>query len=497
MDLNSLDPQRAYCDTCQIYLAAVYQTLIGIDVHDPSKQVPRLAESWEASADNTRFTFELDPEATFSDGSPVEATDVKWSWERLANLQGPASYLMSGYEEIETPDAHTVVVTFEEPNSAFLSIVSASYMGIVNSDVASEHQAEAGPDAAETDQAEQWFLEQSAGSGPFVLSSYVPNETVELQRNDNFWQQESPFPGVQIKQVKESASQLQQMQQNEADIAMQISFQSMSQLQGVENVEVDTVDSNNFVYVALSPGAQRAGASELEDEQVRRAIKLAIDYDGMIDTVVQGHGRKQASPIPNGFPGSADLPLPSQDLDQARSLMSEAGQSDGFTLEGVYPNVNVYGVDLNVLMQKVEQDLSEINVDVELQPVPFTQWSDTINQQGIPLTAVYFAPDYPGSSQYVQYFGLVPDSSWAERAGGGSAGEPLEDPTEERLYQEVLSAGGDEATELYTELGQEMMDDAIILPMVNPSLVLASASDITNMHYSACCNLELGQLGLQ
>jgi len=90
MDVNSLDPSRAYCDTCQIYLSAVYQTLIGVDPTDIKKLLPRLATKWEANADNTVFTFTLDPKATFADGSPVTADDVKFSWERLAGLEGSA-----------------------------------------------------------------------------------------------------------------------------------------------------------------------------------------------------------------------------------------------------------------------------------------------------------------------------------------------------------------------------------------------------------------------
>src|SRR5262245_30025831 len=136
MDLTTLDPQRAYCDTCQIYLTAVYETLIGVDPADITHLIPRLAESWEANADNTEFTFTLDPDATFADGSPVTSADVKFSWERLAGLEGSASYLMTGYSAIETPDDQTVVVTFDAPNSAFLNIVTASYMAIVNQELA-------------------------------------------------------------------------------------------------------------------------------------------------------------------------------------------------------------------------------------------------------------------------------------------------------------------------------------------------------------------------
>ena len=143
MDTNSLDPARAYCDTCQIFLTAVYETLMTLDPKDPNIALPRLATKWEANADNTVFTFNLNPDAKFADGSAVESKDVKWSWERLANVKGSASYLMSGIKSIETPDAATVVATFAAPNSAFLPIVAAGYMGIVNSDVATAEGASA------------------------------------------------------------------------------------------------------------------------------------------------------------------------------------------------------------------------------------------------------------------------------------------------------------------------------------------------------------------
>jgi peptide/nickel transport system substrate-binding protein len=496
MDLSTLDPARAYCDTCQIYLTAAYQTVIGVDPQDVTGKVARLATSWSASPDNREFTFQLDPAARFADGTPVEAKDVKWSWDRMARLQGSASYLMAGYEEITAPDPQTVVVTFAEPNSAFLDIVTAPYMGIVNSDVAAEHGASAEADAVTADTSENWFLQNSAGSGPFVLTSYTPNEELVLSRNDAFWQQGSPFPAVRIKQVEDATSQLQQLQQGDVDIAMQISLDSVDQLRSAPDVTVEMVDSYNFVYLALSPGATGPGAAELSDPRVRRAIKLAIDYRGMLDTTVRGFGKPQAAPIPNGFAGSDGFPAPAQDLAQASALMAEAGLSDGFAVRAVYPQVNIYGVDFNVMMQKVEQDLAEINVDLDLQPVEFTQWSTIVSGEGIPFTAVYFAPDHTSSSQYIQYFGQVQDSAWAER-GAGSGRPPLIDPAETALLQQALAASGDAAADLYHQLGQHMIDDTMILPLVNPQLVLAHSSDISGMHYSACCNLELGNLGLQ
>jgi peptide/nickel transport system substrate-binding protein len=495
MDINSLDISRSYCDTCQIFNTAVYETLITVDPADPNTLEPRLATAWEGNDDNTEFTFTLDPTATFADGSPVEAADVKWTWERLANIQGPASYLMAGYESIEAPDPGTVVVTFSAPNSAFLPIVAAPYMGIINSEVAEAEGALSGTDAAAGDTAEEYFLSNSAGSGPYQLESYTQGESLVLARNDSYWGPNKPvFPKVTLLQVQDSSSQLQQLQQGDVDISMQISFDSVGQLEGDSNVSVETVDSFNYVYVAFSPGA--VGGENLQDVNVRNAIRMAIDYDGAIEALVAGNGKKQASPIPNGFLGSADLPLPEYDPEAAQAALDSAGLGDGFSLDATYPEVNVYGVDFSLMMQKVQQDLSQVGVELELTPVQFPEWIDKINSQGIPVTAVYFAPDHTDSSQYVQYFGMIPDSSWAARAGGGEAGAPIINQEESDLLAEALAASGDAKAAAYTALGQAMIDDAVIFPIVNPQLVLATASDITGMHYSACCNLDLGRLGV-
>jgi peptide/nickel transport system substrate-binding protein len=495
MDINSLDISRSYCDTCQIFNTAVYETLITVDPADPNTLLPRLATEWEANDDNTQFTFTLDPTATFADGSPVEAADVKWTWERLANLAGPASYLMAGYESIEAPDPGTVVVTFTAPNSAFLPIVAAPYLGIINSEIGESNGAVAGADAATSDTAEEWFLSNSAGSGPYQLESYTQGESLVLSRNDSYWGPNKPvFPEVTLLQVKDSSSQLQQLQQGDVDIAMQISFDSLPQLEGDDNVSVEVVDSFNYVYIALSPGA--VGAENLQDVNVRNAIRMAIDYEGAIDALVAGNGKQQASPIPNGFQGSADLPLPEYDPEAATAALEAAGLGDGFSLDATYPEANVYGVDFSLMMQKIQQDLSQVGVDLELTPVQFPEWIERINAEGIPVTAVYFAPDHTDSSQYVQYFGMIPDSSWAIRAGGGEAGEPIINQDEVDLLAQALASSGDAKVEAYTQLGQAMVDDAIIIPIVNPQLVLATAADITGMHYSACCNLNLGLLGL-
>lgn len=478
MDVNSLDLSRAYCDTCQIYLTAVYETLVGLD-DDNTTLVPRLATDWSSNDEQTEFTFELDPDATFADGAPVTSADVKFSWERLKGLAGSASYLASTIETIETPDENTVVATLNTPNSAFLAQTNASYMGVLEQKVAEENGATT---SADTDTAEEYFLANSAGSGPFVLASYEPGAELRLQRNDNYWgERAAQFSEVVMKQTDDAVTQRQQLEQGAVDIAMQLSTDVVTDM-SEDGLSIEKVPSFNFVYLALSPGAK--GGDALTPE-VLEAIRLALDYDGLIDVTVGGAGRTQPSPIPNGFLGTDGLDDPAQDVERAKELLD--GQT--IDLDATYPTLNVYGVDFSTAMQKVQTDLKEIGVNLQLNPVEISVWAEKITTDGIPVTTLYFAPDHTDSSQYVQYFGLLPASQWQTWTRVDAK------PDEEQALTDAFGAKDEgEREALYNQLAKAMIADGLIIPLVNPDLYLASADNIEGMHYSACCNLDLSKL---
>ncbi len=489
MDINSLDPARAYCDTCQIYLSAVYDTLLTLGA-DNKTIVPDLAQSWDVSPDVTTFTFHLNPKATFSDGTPVTGTDVKWSMERLKHMKGGPAYLMDGLKSIEVPDPHTVVISTTAPNSEFLGIMAATYVGIVNSKAAAAHGANANADAATSDTADTWFLAHSAGSGPFVLDGYKPDDALRLKRNDAYWGKKPAVSSVVMKQTADAVTQAQMLQSGAADIAMQIDPDTAKSIHD-PNVTFKTVPSFNFVYAAISPVGKGAPVPLTHD--VREAIALAIDYKGLIDFTVGGDGKLQPAAIPNGFPGTSGLPDPVSDVGKAKALLAKAGLADGFSMELEFPAMNVYGVDLSLLAQKVQQELAATKVNLTLKPVPFTVWSGD-QDSPLPITIGFFAPDYFGTAQYVQYFGMLPgDMPWGKRAGVGKA-PGLDGKEQLDMFHKALATPGAKQEQPYHDLAMKMIDDKVIIPLVNPDLVLAYRSDISGVRYSACCNLPLDEI---
>ncbi len=486
MDINSLDPARAYCDTCQIYLSAVYDTLLTLGP-DNKTLVRDIAESWEVSPDATTFTFHLNPNAKFSDGSPVKGDDVKWSLDRLKSIKGGAAYLMDTLKSVEVKDPETVVITTTVPNSEFLGILAATYCGIINSKLASAHGANAKDDASTSDTADSWFLANSAGSGAFTLESYKADDTIRLKRNDGYWQTKANVSGVVLKQTADAVTQAQMLQSGAADIAMQVDPDTAKSIHD-ENVVFKTVPSFNFIYAAMSPIAK--GAEMLNKLEVRQAIALAIDYQGAIDFAVGGQGKLQPAPLANGYPGSAGLPAPTTDVAKAKDLLAKAGYPNGFALDTEFPAQNVYGVDLSLLAQKLQQDLAKVNVKLNLKPVTYNVWSADVVAPGIPFTMTYWAPDYYGSAQYIQYFAMIETSPWGKQAGvGKTAG--LDGKDQAALLDKALAAKPADVDTAYKASATKMIDDKIVLPVVSPDLVLAYRSGIGGVRYSACCNLPL------
>ena len=493
MDLTSTDPSNAICDTCQFVFSATYETLVGLS-NDNKTLIPRLAQSWSANASDSVWTFKLNPAAKFADGSPVTSADVKFSLLRLKYLKGNASYLVNTVSKIATPDAHTVVITLHAPNSEFPNAVNASYTGIINEKLAKSQGASDAPDAAKADKADKWFQSHSAGSGPYELQSFTSGSQVTMVANPNYWAAAAPIKRIVVKQADTAAGQAQMLQDGEADIAMQIDPVTAKSLSGVSGITVKTIPSFNFFWIGMSQQIKSLTQAPLNAD-IRHAIVDAIDYQGLLNTMVSGEGKLVAAPIPNGYPGSAGLPLPKRNLAQAKQLLAQAGHPSGFHLTLAYPTINAYGVDLGQLAQLLQSQLKQANIDLTLRPATFSVNINDLSTNKLPMELLYWAPDYYGTAQYFNYFGLIPGSSWSVLSASSPTSAPVVDKAETSFFNKALASPAQaQRDQFFQQGGQQMIKDAVTVPLFSPNLVLAYRTNIKGIDYSACCNIKLWQL---
>jgi peptide/nickel transport system substrate-binding protein len=493
MDLTSTDPSNAICDTCQFVFSATYETLVGLS-NDNKTLIPRLAQSWSASAHDTAWTFKLNPAAKFSDGSPVTSADVKFSLLRLKYLKGNASYLVNTVDKITTPDPHTVVITLHGPNSEFPNAVNASYTGIINEKVAKAQGASDATNAAKTDKADTWFQSHSAGSGPYELQSFTSGSQVTMVANPNYWGTPAPIKRIVVKQADTAAGQAQMLQDGEADIAMQIDPVTAKSLSGVSGITVKTIPSFNFFWIGMSQQIKNLTQAPLSAD-IRHAIVDAIDYQGLLNTMVSGQGKLVAAPIPNGYPGAAGLPLPKRNLAEAKRLLAKAGHPNGFKLTLAYPTINAYGVDHGQLAQLLQSQLKQANINLTLRPATFSVNINDLSTNKLPMELLYWAPDYYGTAQYFNYFGLIPGSSWSQLSAASPTSSPVVNKAETSFFNQALASEAQtQRDQFFQQAGKQMIDDAVTVPLFSPNLVLAYRSNLKGIDYSACCNIKLWQL---
>ncbi|MDR2985079.1 MAG: ABC transporter substrate-binding protein [Nocardiopsaceae bacterium] len=495
MDLIDTDPSTAICDTCQIVFAATYQTLVTL-ADDNHTLIPEVAKSWTANSDHTVWTFKLNPQAKFSDGTPLTSADVKFSLLRLKNLAGSASYLVNVVKGVTTPDPHTVVVTLTTPDWEFPNQMSATYTSVINS---KEVKANGGTDAADapkTDKADHWFQSHSAGSGPYELQSFTSGQQVTLVANPNYWGPKPFFTRVVFKQTETAASQAQLLQSGEADIAMQLNPVTASSLQGQSGITVKTIPSFNVLWIGMSSEVKNKYVQGPMTLKVRKAILAAIDYQQLESVLMKGDSKLQATPIPNGFPGSEGLPLPKTNVALAKKLLKEAGYPNGYKATLSYPEINAYGVDLGVLAQLLQTQLKKANIDLSLNPATFAVNTTGWGGHKLPFELLYWAPDYYGSMiQFVGFFGLVKGGTMGALSAATASSPPVVDPIEQKYFDKAMGANSQaEATHFLNLAGQQMVANPVAMPLFSPNIVMGYQNGIKGVGYSGCCNLKLWNL---
>jgi len=495
MDLIDTDPSTAICDTCQIVFSATYQTLVTLS-NDNHTLIPEVAKSWSANADHTVWTFKLNPKARFSDGSKVTSADVAFSLLRLKNLAGSASYLVSFMKGVTTPDPETAVVTLTRPDWEFPNQMSATYTSVLNSKVVKAQGGSDAANAAKVDKADHWFQSHSAGSGPYILQSFTSGSQVTMVANPHYWGPKPYFTRIVFKQTTTAASQAQLLQSGEANIAMQLNPVTAKSLEGQQGISIKTIPSFNVLWIAMSSEVKNKYVQGPLTLQVRKAILDAINYKQLESVLMKGDSKLQGSPIPNGFPGSAGLPLPKTNIAEAKKLLAQAGYAHGYKLTLSYPEINAYGVDLGELAQLLQTQLKAVNIQLTLNPATFAVNTTAWGGHKLPFELLYWAPDYYGSGvQFVGFFGLVEGGTMGALSAPTATSPPVVDPIEEKWYEKALAAGSQtEADHFFNQAGLQMQADPVAMPLFSPDIVIGYQTGIKGVGYSGCCNLKLWQL---
>src|SRR5262249_20962847 len=153
---------------------------------------------------------------------------------------------------------------------AFATVVTAPAMSILDSKVVKEHGATDAADADSSDTANDWLSQNSAGSGPFILTGWSPESEITLVRNDNYWQTPAALSAVTLRNVNDSTTALQQLQRGDVDLVDSLDKDLAGQVQSDTSLKTAIGQTLNITYLAMSPSD--SFNLPLSDVRVRKAI---------------------------------------------------------------------------------------------------------------------------------------------------------------------------------------------------------------------------------
>lgn len=341
-DIVTCDPANQNDTTSSVFMNHVYNTLMEVD--DDGNLVGDLAESYEISEDGMSYTFKLYENACFSNGDPVTAEDVKFTYERAMESAKTKSDV-EAVDTIEVIDEKTVKMNLKKPYAPFITKTTDSGLCILSKKV-----VEAAGDT-------YGDVDTCIGSGPFVAKEWVPNDHYTLVRNENYWKEAPITTSIEVRVIPEGSARTIALEAGEVDIVW-----------NVDAIDCVNVEANPEVLLLSQPSASieymgmNTSKEKFSDVRVRQAINMAIDQQVFIDTIIEGRGTPANSYINAMIPGWTDeVQGYEYNIEKAKELMVEAGYPDGFDCS-IYVNGDTRTRSATI----VQAQLAEIGINVEI-----------------------------------------------------------------------------------------------------------------------------------
>ncbi|MET3516374.1 peptide/nickel transport system substrate-binding protein [Pseudacidovorax sp. 1753] len=366
----------------------------GIFRYDYSRFRGELAERFESTEGGRVLTFHLRRDATFHEGRPVTAADVKWSLDRAVSLPASKRQLATGSltnpAQFVVVDPHTLRITLPRADRYTLPNLALTFASILDAELVRRHATEQDPWGA------QWVRNNAAGGGAYQIESWTPGQQVVYTRFDAW--KSGPLPALRravFQTVPSPATRAAALQRGDADVALQLPPREIDALAERKTLQVHSVPvTNAFRFVAFNTRTK-----PFDDVRVRQAIAYALPYTSLFRGASLGHGQPlfgaaSATPSRSTFP--QPYPYETQ-LQKARELLAQAGHPEGFETRFSF-NVGdaTIGEPAALLIQ---ESLARIGVRVTIDKVAGAQWGTLQTERRLPFyidssSAWFNDPDY-------------------------------------------------------------------------------------------------------
>jgi peptide/nickel transport system substrate-binding protein len=357
-DSTTLDPIMTI-QNADIWVMNNMNSLLVRVSRDGTTIEPDLAESWTISPDGTVYTMNLRAGLKFGDGSPLKASDAKYSLIRLRDQEGSVmASMFADIDTIETPTDRTVVIRLKQRSAPFLAALAMFSAAILPEKVLKERGTD--------------FGANPVGAGAFNLKEWKRGQYISLVKNPYFWEADRvKLDGVEWLYVPNDNTRILKLQTGEVDAAIFIPFNRAKELDRNKDINVHMDPSSRMDHMLVNHSHK-----PLDDLRVRQAIYYALNRQAIVDVVTFGYGKVANSFIPAGAmyynPDNFNYPY---DPAKAQKLLADAGVKD-LTLDLLVTAGDSVHDQIAVM---VKDQLGKVGVNVNIvKQEEGQQWESTV-----------------------------------------------------------------------------------------------------------------------
>ncbi len=404
-DIVSLDPAQAYEFTGGEVVSNIYSRLIQINPSDFSKLDPDLAESWTVSADGKSIVFKLRANAKFSSGNPVRPEDVIFSFRRVVLLKKPPSFILAqlgwNVDTIDrmvrkTGDNEVTLTIADNLSPAFaLNAIAARPGGIVDEKAAMAN-------AKDNDLGNAWVSRNSAGSGPFVLRNWRPNEVVVLEANPSYYAGTPKTRQIVLNHVTEPTTQRLMIEKGDIDIARNLGPDQIDALKGKTGVKVETHPGATIHFFSFNVKHEK-----FRNPALWEAMRYLVDYDGIADKLMRGQFKVHQTFWPAGFAGAVtDRPY-TLDVAKAKDVLAKGNIPAGLAIDMDIINQAPFPE----IAQSMQATFAQAGIKLNLFPATTAQVITKYRARTHEAMLLYWGPDFMDPHSNAKAFAYNTDNS--------------------------------------------------------------------------------------
>jgi peptide/nickel transport system substrate-binding protein len=391
----SYDPAGAYDLPSWDVIYNVYQNVLTIPAGG-NKPEPEAAESCDFT-DDTTYECTMKDGLTFSDGSPLTAEDVVFSFDRNLEIADPqgASSLYANMKSVEAPDDQTVVFNLKQPDATWPFLLTVAAAGIVPDEVYPADKIQPS--------------DQVVGSGRYTVASYDPGQQTVLEANPEYTGDDPPDNDRAIIQYYDKASALKlAVEEGEVDIAYRsLSPTDIEDLRGADGLQVVEGNGTEIRYLVFNLDLQ-PGQTDEEKLAIRRAVAYTIDRQAIAENVYEGTVEPLYSMVPQGLEFATESFKEEYgdgpDLDAARQELEDAGVDTPVDLE-VWWTPSHYGAGSADEYAEVKRQFDESGLfNVTLKSTEWAQYDEAALTNKYPTWQFGWFPDFPDADNYTAPF---------------------------------------------------------------------------------------------